>query len=87
VARRSGDVWYVAALNGDEGRTVSLDLAQLLTPGRRYTATIYNDDPTVQTQTHVGVKTLSLKARATMKPLTLQLLPSGGATVLVKPQP
>jgi len=87
VARRSGDVWYVAALNGDEGRTVSLDLAQLLTPGRRYTATVFNDDPSVQTKTHVGVKTLSLKARAAMKPLTLQLLPSGGATLLLKPQP
>lgn len=87
VARRSGDVWYVAAMTGDEGRTVSIDLAQLLTPGRRYTATIYNDDPSVQTKTHVGVKTLALKARATMKPLTLQLLPSGGATLLLKPQP
>ena len=87
VARRSGDVWYVAAMTGDEGRSVSIDLAQLLTPGRRYTATIYNDDPSVQTKTHVGVKTLSLKARATMKPLTLQLLPSGGATLLLKPQP
>ena len=87
VARRSGDVWYVAAMTGDEGRTVSIDLAQLLTPGRRYTATVYNDDPSVQTQTHVGVKTLALKARATMKPLTLQLQPSGGATLLLKPQP
>lgn len=85
VARRSGDDWYVAAMNGDEGRTVTIDLAQLLTPGRRYTATIYNDDPSVATNTHVGVKTMSLKARATMKPLTLQLQPSGGATVLLKP--
>ena len=87
VARRSGDVWYVAAMTGDEGRSVSIDLAQLLTPGRRYTATVYNDDPSVQTKTHVGVKTLSLKARATMKPLTLQLQPSGGATLLLRPQP
>ena len=78
-ARRSGADWYVAAMTNTEARTVSIPTDFL--PAGKYQATVYNDDPTVQTATHVSVKTINVKAGS---PITLKLQPSGGAALTIK---
>lgn len=82
VARRSGDEWYVAAMTNNEGRTISIP-THFLTEGK-YTVTIYNDDPSTDTRTKVGIttKTLKIKKKGTA-PLTLLLQPSGGAALRI----
>ena len=81
VARRSGPTWYVAAMTGDEGRTLTI-ATDFLEKGRRYRVTLYQDDPTVLTATKVSVTTQTLRGG---KPVSLTLLPSGGATMTIEP--
>jgi alpha-glucosidase len=54
IARRSGDEWFLGAMNSDEPRSFDLALA-FLDPGRQYAAHIYSDDPNVPTRTHVRI--------------------------------
>jgi alpha-glucosidase len=77
IARRSGEEWYVAAMTNTEARMVTIP-TDLLAEGKRYTVTIFNDDPAVNTRTKVSVKTITIKAG---KSITLQLQPCGGATM------
>jgi len=78
-ARRAGDEWFVGAMTNAEGRSLTIPTSFL--PKGRYEVTIYNDDPTLNTRTHVGTRTLRIKAG---KPITLQLQPSGGAALHFK---
>jgi alpha-glucosidase len=52
IARRKGEEWYIGGINGEKPRNAKIGFS-FLTEGRRYIATIYNDDPTVNTRTHV----------------------------------
>lgn len=80
VARRSGSDWFVAIMNGDEARTISI-LTDFLDKGS-YLATLYTDDPTVDTQTHIAVERIRRKANG--KPLKFNLQPAGGAVIHFK---
>ena len=77
IARRSGEEWYVAAMTNNEARTITIPTS-FLEDGQRYNVTIYNDDPTVNTSTKVGIKTVTIKAG---KAISLKLQPSGGAAL------
>ena len=79
-ARRSGSDWFVGAMTNTEGRTVSIP-TNFLQAGK-YIVEIYNDDPTLNTQTKVSSSTLRIKAG---KPIVLNLQPSGGAALHFKP--
>jgi len=46
IARRKGDSWFVGTMNAVKPRKTDIPLT-FLTPGRKYTATIYSDDPSV----------------------------------------
>jgi alpha-glucosidase len=52
MARRKGQKWFVAALTGEQGRTLDIPLS-FLEKGRQYTAVLYFDDAQVQTRTGV----------------------------------
>ena len=78
-ARRSGDTWFVGCMTNTEGRTVTISTDFL--PKGKYTVTIYNDDPTLQTRTRVRTTTKTIKAG---QPITLPLQPSGGAALTIK---
>jgi alpha-glucosidase len=52
IARRKGEEWYIGGINGDKPREAKTGFS-FLTEGRRYIATIYSDDPSVNTRTHV----------------------------------
>lgn len=75
-ARRSGSTWYVGAMTNTEGRKVSISTSFL--PKGRYQVTLYNDDPTLESRTKVGVKQFTIKSGETIDVL---LQASGGAAM------
>lgn len=75
-ARRSGDDWFVGAMTNTEARTVTIPTDFL--PKGKYEVAIYNDDPTLDTQTKVKSEKVKVKSG---KPIVLSLQPSGGAAL------
>ena len=83
-ARRSGDRWFIGAMNGMEARTVTVNLDFL--PKGKYNVVLYSDDTAPDTAAKVGVSSSVLKiGRKGARPLSLDLLPSGGAALTVTP--
>lgn len=83
-ARRSGDDWYVGAMNGLQARDITVNTTNFLQKGKKYRMYIYNDDPSLNTRTRVSSAVQTIKGG---KALKLHLQPSGGAAlrfVLVK---
>ena len=80
-ARRSGEDWFVGAMTNKDGRTISIPTDFL--PAGKYEVEIYNDDPTLDTQTKVHSS--KLKVQSGKKPITLQLQPRGGAALHFTP--
>lgn len=81
VARRSGERWFVGVITNNQARELRLPLS-FLPPGKSYKATIYADDPAVQTRTHVGVRTQSVDSKTELR---LKLPASGGEAMLIDP--
>jgi alpha-glucosidase len=82
TARRSGKNWFVGTITNHDAREVKLDLS-FLEPGKKYKATIYRDDPLVNTATHVKVSSKSVNNKTVLK---LLLLASGGEAVYLTPE-
>lgn len=78
MARRSGDRWFVAAVNGASGRTVRVD-PKFLGSGS-YTATIVRD---VDAEA-AAVRVEKMHVRS-MTPLTFDVRPGGGFVVMLRP--
>ncbi len=77
----SGQDWYVGAIGDSQGLTLHLPMS-FLRSGVTYEATLYSDDPAVQTATHVAIT----QRRVTRDSLLdLQLLPRGGAAIYLRP--
>ena len=55
IARRSGNRWFIGALNGSRTRDFEIPL-DFLTPGIKYEATLYYDNPDAGTITRVGIE-------------------------------
>lgn len=81
TARRRGDEWFIGAITNNNARTQRLPLS-FLTPGRKYLATIYIDDPKAATKTKVGIKTVKVTAATVMD---IRLQASGGQAVWIRP--
>ncbi len=81
MARRSGDVWYVGAMNDSQARSFQLPL-QFLQPNRQYTAHVYRDDPSVDTRTHVRVEQVAVTSRSQLE---LELAAKGGQAIRMVP--
>lgn len=83
-ARRSGNDWFVGAMNGLQARDITVNTADFLKKGKKYQVEIYNDDPKLNTRTKVSAAVQTIKAGKVLK---LHLQSSGGAAlrfVLVK---
>ena len=83
-ARRTGNDWFVGAMNGLQARDITINTADFLQKGKKYQVEIYNDDPTLNTRTKVSAAVQTIKAGKVLK---LHLQSSGGAAlrfVLVK---
>lgn len=74
-ARRSGDRWFVAAMNGAAGRTVKLDLS-FLRPAGTYRALIARDKPD-----DAGAIEVERREIRTAQPLEIPMRPAGGFVV------
>lgn len=77
-ARRSGNDWFVGAMNGLQVRDITLNTADFLQKGKKYRVEIHNDDPALNTRTKVASGMQTIKACKTIK---LHLQPSGGAAL------
>lgn len=77
-ARRTGNDWFVGAMNGLQARDITLNTADFLQKGKKYRVEIYNDDPSLQTRTKVSSTVVNVKAG---KQLKLHLQASGGAAL------
>ena len=83
VARRSGDDWWVGAINNSTARTIPCPL-DFLTPGVRYKAEIWADAPDADRHpNHLIRKTLVVTSDDT---LPLALAASGGSTLHIYPE-
>lgn len=76
--RRSGNDWFVGAMNGLQARDITLNTADFLQKGKKYRVEIYNDDPSLNTRTKVSTVVQTIKAGKILK---LHLQPSGGAAL------
>lgn len=81
-ARRTGNDWFVGAMNGLQARDITLNTAGFLQKSKKYRVEIYNDDPSLQTRTKVSSMVLNVKAG---KQLKLHLQASGGAALRFVP--
>lgn len=81
VARRSGDDWYIGAMNAGTPHTFTVKL-DMLPVGRRYTATIYRNDPNAPTRTHVGIEHAAVDHDST---LTIHLDARDGEAIRLSP--
>lgn len=77
-ARRSGNDWFVGAMNGLLARDITLNTADFLQKGKKYRVEIYNDDPKLNTRTKVSTVVQTIKAGKILK---LYLQSSGGAAL------
>jgi alpha-glucosidase len=62
VARKSGDTWFVGALNGEQQRDNAITF-DFLDPNSVYQATMFTDDQKVKTVTKVALETLTLTSK------------------------
>ena len=81
-ARRTGNDWFVGAMNGLQARDITLNTADFLQKGKKYRVEIYNDDLSLQTRTKVSSTEMVIKAG---KQLKLHLQASGGAALRFVP--
>jgi alpha-glucosidase len=81
IARRSGEEWFVGAMNDSQGRTLKLPL-EFLDEGKKYTAHRYSDDPTVETRTHVRIDRVEVDASKTLE---VKLAPRCGEGIRIVP--
>jgi hypothetical protein len=81
TARRKGKDWFIGSVTNNDARILKIDLG-FLTKGRKYQASIYADDPSVKTATHVRILHQQVSSTSV---LTANLLPSGGQAVYITP--
>jgi alpha-glucosidase len=81
IARRKGDDWFVGTVTNTDQRSLEIPL-QFLTPGRKYLASIYYDDPASKVRTKVSIKRMEVDANSV---LDANLIPSGGQAVWIRP--
>jgi len=82
TARRKGDDWFIGSITNTDARNIRLAL-NFLQKGKKYMATIYADDPNVQTATHVKITHQKVDASTV---LNVDLLASGGQAIYITPE-
>lgn len=66
IARRKEKNWFIGSLNGKSPRKLVLPL-NFLDRGRRYTATIYTHDTTLQTATHIRISKIAVRSNTVLR--------------------
>lgn len=81
IARRKGEEWFVGTITNNEARNLKIKL-DFLTPGKKYQASIYEDDPAAAVRTKISIKRITVDA-ATI--LDAALMASGGQAIWIRP--
>lgn len=81
IARRKNEEWFVGTITNNDARQLKVPL-KFLTPGKKYLASIYYDDPASTVRTKVSIKRIKVDANTV---LDTKLLPSGGQAIWIKP--
>ena len=86
VARRErgGDDWFVGAITDEDGREFEVSLA-FLTPGQRYVAEVYADDPAAHWRDNPLAMQISEQIVDAGSHLTVRLAPGGGQAIRIRP--
>lgn len=82
TARRKEDDWFIGTITNNNARTVQLKF-DFLPKGKKYVATIYNDDEKAGTKTKVKVEKKEITATTV---LSISLKASGGQAIWLTPQ-
>jgi alpha-glucosidase len=80
IARKSGDDWFVGTITNVDSRKLEIPLS-FLEKGKEYEAIVYNDDPSINTRTHVGVSKIKVDSQSV---LTADMRASGGQAIHIK---
>ena len=81
MARRKGDSWWLAAMNGNDEADHEVSLS-FLDSDKTYLARVYNDDPTVDTATKVRCSYMRVTSKDNLR---FKLSSRGGAAVHLTP--
>jgi alpha-glucosidase len=81
IARRSGNDWYVGALNAGDQRELTVPL-DFLDPSHSYKARVYSDDADAKTLTQVRIDEKSVDANTRLK---VSMAPNGGQAIWLTP--
>jgi alpha-glucosidase len=81
VARRKGNEWFVGCITNNEARDLGLPLS-FLTPGKKYKATVYYDDPASAIRTKVSMDQMYVDSTTVLQ---THLQPSGGEAIWIRP--
>jgi len=82
TVRRSGNDWFLGTITNNEARVLKLSF-DFLPKGRSYTASIYSDDASVQTATHIKVERIKVNSASV---IDVNLTRSGGQAIWLTPQ-
>lgn len=69
IARRKGNEWFIGGINGDKERSLDIKFS-FLEPEIKYRASVYSDDPSVNTRTNVRIDRIAID-RETVFPALL----------------
>ncbi|HDL18298.1 MAG TPA: hypothetical protein ENH29_04535 [Bacteroidetes bacterium] len=81
IARRSGENWFIGAMNSGKARTLAVPLL-FLQPDKEYVAHIYADDMSVNTCTHVKIQRLMVNRNSVLK---VSMSAKGGQAIRLVP--
>ena len=82
IARRKGQHWFIGCINGREKREFNIHLS-FLPKGTQYDATIYYDDPALQTVTKVGIEKTIVNNESV---ITRDVFPENGLAIHLSPR-
>lgn len=66
IARRSGKIWFVGALNGTAPREFKIPLS-FVDAGKKYRLELFSDDPSVNTPTQVRIETSEANSQSVIR--------------------
>jgi len=81
TARKKGEDWFVGSITNNDARNIKVSLS-FLPKGKKYTASIYSDDATVNTKTKVKVEKIKVDSKTV---IDARLLASGGQAIWLSP--
>jgi len=81
TARRKGEEWFIGTITNNDARNLKVSLS-FLPKGKKYLASIYSDDSSVNTKTKIKVQKIKVDSRTV---IDTRLLASGGQAVWLSP--